>query len=116
MLRSDRPRDEGAGLDRDVMRAGVSRTFVVVGYAGRDFRGYVLNQRSAKRDVEDLDAATNGKHRHAAGLCFIDECSFGRIARDVDGAYLPVALFAVASGVNVLAAGKNETGNRVEDR
>jgi hypothetical protein len=87
-----------------------------MGDTGRDLRSDVLNERSAEGHIEDLDAAANGEHRNSPRLRFLDESCFGRIARGVDGAYFFVALFPVASGIDVLTAGEHETGNRIEHR
>jgi len=79
---------------------------------GRD----VLHQRSTERDVENLDAPTDGENGEPAGACLFDERSFGRIARDVYRAYFFVAFLTITRGIDIFSARQHQTGDRIENR
>ena len=80
-----------------------------------DLRRNVLHEGAAERDVQNLDAAADREHGFPPGFCLLDQRSFRRIARGVDGAYFFVALFAVASRIDVFTSvsTRPETESRI---
>ena len=74
----------------------------------------VLNQRSAERDVQNLDAAADREHGNPPSFRFNDEAGFGCIARGVYGAYFFVAPFSVTRRIDVLTASENQAGDGIE--
>ena len=97
------------------MGAGIASAFLVVNDAGVALGGNILDQRSTEGDVQDLNAAADREHGSAARLRFLDERGFSRIARDVDSAYFFVTLLSIARGIDVFTAGKDESGDGIEN-
>ena len=85
-----------------------------MGDIGLALRSDVLHQRAAERDVENLDAPTDCENGSAACAGLLDERGLGRIAGGIHRAYFFVAFLAVARGIDVLAAGQDETGDGIE--
>jgi hypothetical protein len=71
----------------------------------------VLIQRSAERDIEDLDSATDREHRQASITRGLEQREFGCVARRVDFAELRMRRRAVTFGIDVLAPGEQETAD-----
>ena len=74
----------------------------------------VLHQCAAMLDIQDLQAAANGKHRKIAFQRLGDQAQFQFVAEIVRIVRLRAALFAITRGVNVRAAHQHQTGHAVE--
>lgn len=113
---AERARGERAGHHGDFMSARFSRTSVVVIEGTGTFRPDILNESAAESDVDDLDAAADGKDGSVALLCFSNERDFHCIARVVHRFQLRVRLGAEARRIHIFAAGKEEPIYRRENR
>ncbi len=60
---------------------------------------HVLVERSAARDVENLNPATHREDRELLFECVLEKCNFNCVAVEVGGAARAVIFFAVARPV-----------------
>src|SRR5207253_8302382 len=68
----------------------------------------ILIQGAAERDVQDLEATTNGEQREAAALGTCDERELDCVAPRVRFPELGVRLGPVAGGLDIFAAAEHE--------
>ena len=74
----------------------------------------ILIQGAAERDVQDLEATTNGEQREAAALGTCDERELDCVAPRVRFPELGVRLGPVAGGLDIFAAAEHEALHPVE--
>ena len=103
---SNKGSQAAAHFDAYCMRARGARltVCVVTMRRGANFAGDVLNQRAAKRDIEDLMAAANAEHRHVIINCPTGNSQFEGVARVVDVLSCGVRFAAIVNWVNITAS------------
>ena len=77
---------------------------ILVAHGRLDLRGDILVERSAKPDIDDLQAAANAEDGLAGGHERAHEFDFVRVARSVSDPLGPQGLLAVGSGPDIRAA------------
>src|SRR5687767_1626409 len=113
--RAHSARDARSRLDGDVVRARITRAFVVVTDAGFALRRDVLHEAPTERDVEDLDTATNREHGSPAALCRLDERRLGCIAGGVYRTYFRVRGLTISGGIDIFSAGEYQPRYRCQN-
>jgi hypothetical protein len=100
-------REAASFLDDHVLADAVGDVeFLHVGLAVIPDARQVLNfgcERAAERDVEFLNAATDGEKRHAALQRAGDERQAGRVAAGIEGAVALLGLGSIERGMDVRA-------------
>src|ERR1051326_8453540 len=96
------------------MDPGVAMILWVMRYRVFELARNVLNERSPKSNIHDLNAATDGERRHPPFLRFENERNLALVAPGVrlDAS---VGLLAIALRRNILASGDDEASDAIED-
>jgi len=79
-----------------------------------DYLGEVLHEVAATGDVQHLQAAADGEHRHVARESALEQGELGAVARRPNTLRLGVRLRAVRLGIEVVAAREQQPVEHVE--
>ena len=109
-------REVRAGDDLEAVRHRRERVGHGVGQRDGHLRWQILDQRAARRDVEDLHAPADGQQRQALAQAAVRHLDLEGVARLLGERAGRVHRLAVQGGVDVGAAGEHDAVGAVQRR
>ena len=114
VIRAEGVRQTRAGIDADIVDAGIARSIRVVRDGIGELTRDVLHERSAEGDVRHLNAAADRERGQAASVRFENEGDLALVAR-LMRLDRRMGLLAISCGRHVLAASDHKAGDTAEN-